>query len=114
MHEVTITQDLLLLLVVLGGVAAAWLLAHLARAAWRLRCPALPSLPDDDCAPEGLGRLVPEGPQVLHEARRGAVALELWLTASYRRRLATGAPGVRLPRQRTASRAESGATADRR
>ena len=108
MREVTVTDDLALLAVVLGAAAVGWLVVHLVRAVWRLRAPARPALPDDDCAPDGLGRLVPEGVQVVQEARRGAVALELWLVATYRRRTSSGG-GTLLPRQRTAGRSESGA-----
>ena len=111
MREVTVTDDLAVLAVVLGVAGLIWLLVHLARAVLRLRTPARPALPQEDLPPAGLGRLVPEGPQVLHEARRGAVALELWLAATHRRRSAHGATARLLPRQRAPRRSDSGAGA---
>lgn len=38
-----------------------------------------PLMPAEDCAPAGLGRLVPVGGQIEEEYRRGVVALEHWL-----------------------------------
>lgn len=78
----TTETDVVLMLVVLGLCALVALAADLARAA----APVLPSLPDDDCPPPGLGRLVPVGRQVDQECRTGLVQLEQWLAASRRRR----------------------------
>jgi hypothetical protein len=41
--------------------------------------PALPTLPDEDCPPPGLSRLLPVGRQVDFECRRGLDALERWM-----------------------------------
>lgn len=41
-----------------------------------------PLLPPEDRPPGGLGRLVPVGPQVDDEARRGFAALERWLLSN--------------------------------
>ncbi len=71
----TAQMDVALMLIVLGLAALLALSAHVAR---ELQ-PARPSLPDDDCPPPGLGRLVPVGGQVDQECRSGLVALELWL-----------------------------------
>lgn len=46
-----------------------------------------PELPVEDRAPAGLGRLVPVGPQLEQDCRRGLVTLELWLVQ--RRRQST-------------------------
>ena len=75
MRTTTTEIDVVLMLVVLGLAALVALAAHLARALQ----PARPSLPDDDCPPPGLSRLVPVGRQVDHECRTGLSALELWL-----------------------------------
>jgi hypothetical protein len=83
----TTGTDAVLLAVVVGALAVVWLAVHLGRAL----LPALPELPEPDQPPAGLGRLVPVGAQVDREARRGLVALELWLSAS--RRLDAGEPG---------------------
>ena len=76
----TAQVDVALMLVVLGMFALVVLAVQLSRAAQ----PARPTLPEEDCPPPGLGRLVPVGRQVDHEFRRGLVMLELWL-ASHRR-----------------------------
>ncbi len=78
----TTETDVVLMLVVLGLCALVALAADLARAV----TPVLPSLPDDDCPPPGLGRLVPVGRQVDQECRTGQVQLEQWLATSRRRR----------------------------
>ena len=80
MAGTTAQVDVALMLVVLGMFALVVLSVQLARAAQ----PARPSLPEDDCPPPGLSRLVPVGRQVDSECRRGLAALELWL-ASHRR-----------------------------
>lgn len=77
----TAQVDVVLMLVVLGLAALAALSVHLGRELQPVR----PSLPDDDCPPPGLGRLVPVGGQVDQECRTGLAALELWL-ATHRRR----------------------------
>ena len=71
----TAQVDVVLMLVVLGIAALAALSVHVAR---ELQ-PSRPSLPDDDCPPPGLSRLLPVGGQVDQECRTGFVALELWL-----------------------------------
>ena len=68
--------DVVLMLVVLGLAALVALSVHVARELQPVR----PSLPDEDCPPPGLGRLVPVGSQVDQECRTGVAALELWLT----------------------------------
>ncbi len=77
---VTTTQmDVALMLVVLGLAALVALAVHVAR----LLQPARPALPQEDCPPPGLSRLVPVGRQVDQEFRTGVQALEMWL-ASHR------------------------------
>jgi hypothetical protein len=83
----TTGTDAVLLAVVVGALAVVWLAVHLGRAL----VPARPLLPAPDQPPAGLGRLVPVGTQVEQEARRGLVALELWLSAP--RRLDAGEAG---------------------
>jgi hypothetical protein len=70
--------DVVLMLVVLGLAALAALAVQLGRQL----VPARPALPEDDCPPPGLGRLVPVGRQVDHECRKGLAALEMWLRTS--------------------------------
>ena len=77
----TVTGDAVLLAVVIGVLAVAWLTVHLVRAF----LPARPELPAPDQPPAGLSRLVPVGAQAEQEARRGLVALELWMSATRRR-----------------------------
>lgn len=67
--------DVVLLLMVLGLLALLALAGHVARELH----PDLPTLPDEDCPPPGLGRLVPVGGQVDEEIRTGVAALEMWL-----------------------------------
>lgn len=74
--------DVVLMLVVLGLAALVALSVSLARAAQ----PILPSLPEADCPPPGLGRLVPVGRQVDQESRKGLAQLELWLATTRRLR----------------------------
>jgi len=69
--------DLALLLLLMGLAGLVGLSAYVGSA---LR-PARPSLPDDDCPPPGLSRLLPVGGQVDSECRRGLDALELWMRA---------------------------------
>ena len=71
----TAQVDVALMLVVLGVAALVLLSVHVARSLQPVR----PSLPEDDCPPPGLGRLVPVGRQVDQECRSGLAALELWL-----------------------------------
>ena len=74
----TAQTDAALLLVVLGLAALLALAVHLGRAlqpAWSGR----PALPDEDCPPPGLGRLLPDGHCIEGESRRGLHALDLWL-----------------------------------
>lgn len=85
MTSTRLTEDVVLLAVVAGLAALAFLLVHVTRETVRALTPARPALPDEDRAPEGLGRLVPVGSQIEQECRRGVVALELWLVASRRR-----------------------------
>lgn len=74
--RVTTTQmDVVLMLVVLGLVGLVALSVHVARQL----APTRPALPQEDCPPPGLGRLVPVGWQVDRECRRGLAALEMWL-----------------------------------
>jgi hypothetical protein len=70
--------DVTLMLLVLGIAALVALAVHVARSVQPVR----PSLPEEDCPPPGLGRLVPVGRQVDQECRRGVLALELWLISS--------------------------------
>ena len=71
----TAQVDVVLMLFVLGLAALVALSVHVAR----VLQPGRPSLPDEDCPPPGLGRLVPVGRQVDQECRNGLAALELWL-----------------------------------
>ena len=71
----TAAVDVALMLVVLGVAALVGLAVHVAR---ELQ-PPRPQLPDDDCPPPGLSRLVPVGRQVDLECRTGLDALEMWL-----------------------------------
>jgi hypothetical protein len=71
----TAAVDVARMLVVLGVAALVCLTVHVAR---ELQ-PRRPQLPDDDCPPPGLGRLVPVGRQLDVECRSGLDALELWL-----------------------------------
>jgi len=71
----TSQADLALLLLLLGLAALVSLSAYVGSS---LR-PARPSLPDEDCPPPGLSRLLPVGRQVDSEYRRGLEALERWL-----------------------------------
>jgi hypothetical protein len=71
----TAQMDVTLMLVVLGVAALVALSFHVGRALQPVR----PSLPEDDCPPPGLSRLVPVGRQVDQECRSGLQALELWL-----------------------------------
>ena len=80
MAGTTAQIDVALMLILLGVVALVVLSVQLGRAVQ----PARPSLPEDDCPPPGLSRLVPVGRQLDYECRRGLASLELWL-ASHRR-----------------------------
>ena len=71
----TAELDVVLLLVVLGVAALLALAVHVGH----LLQPSRPPLPEDDCPPPGLGRLIPVGRQVDQECRNGLDALELWL-----------------------------------
>lgn len=71
----TAAADVAMMLVVLGIAALIGLAVHVAR---ELQ-PQRPQLPDADCPPAGLSRLVPVGRQVDVECRNGLDALELWL-----------------------------------
>jgi hypothetical protein len=71
----TVQTDMVALLVVVG-LAALLALGVLLR---RELAPRRPALPDDDCPPPGLSRLVPVGAQLEQECRSGLAALELWL-----------------------------------
>jgi hypothetical protein len=71
----TAQVDVALMLFVLGIAALVALSVHVGRCLQ----PSRPALPDEDCPPPGLGRLVPVGRQVDQECRSGLVALELWL-----------------------------------
>jgi hypothetical protein len=77
----TAEVDAVLMLVVLGITALIALSAHVGRVLQPARRP----LPEDDCPPPGLSRLVPVGPQVDQECRAGLAALELWLATRRRR-----------------------------
>ena len=68
-------MDVVLMLIALGLAAIVALGVHVAR---QLQ-PARPALPEDDCPPPGLSRLLPVGRQVDQECRSGLDALELWL-----------------------------------
>jgi len=71
----TSQADLAVLLLLMGLAALVGLSAYVGSS---LR-PALPALPDDDCPPPGLTRLLPVGRQVDVECRRGLDALERWM-----------------------------------
>ena len=75
MGPTTAQMDVALMLVVLGLAALVALAVHVAREL----SPARPTLPDDDCPPPGLSRLIPVGRQVDQECRTGLTALEMWL-----------------------------------
>ena len=75
MGPTTAQMDVALMLVVFGLAALVALAVHVGR---ELQ-PARPSLPDDDCPPPGLSRLIPVGRQVDQECRSGLLALEMWL-----------------------------------
>ena len=70
--------DAMLLLVAMGLLAVPLLGIELDRALQPVR----PRLPAADLPPAGLGRLVPVGPQVDAEARRGLRSLDLWLRSA--------------------------------
>jgi hypothetical protein len=74
----------MVLAVAVGLVGLAALSAHVSAALSALLLAPRPALPDADRPPAGLGRLIPVGPQVDQEFRRGVVALELWLAARRR------------------------------
>lgn len=80
----SVTTDVLVLVVAVGVLGLGVLAAHVSAALRILLVGPRPSLPEDDRPPAGLGRLVPVGPQVDQESRRGVVALELWLAARRR------------------------------
>ena len=69
--------DLVLLLLLMGLAALVGLSAYVGSALRPLR----PPLPDEDCPPPGLSRLLPVGRQVDSECRRGLDSLERWLRA---------------------------------
>jgi hypothetical protein len=69
--------DVVLMLIALGLMA----LVSLGVLLHRELQPTRPTLPDDDCPPPGLSRLVPVGRQVDQECRSGLLALELWLAS---------------------------------
>ena len=73
----TSQADLALLLLLMGLAALVSLSAYVGSA---LR-PVRPSLPDEDCPPPGLSRLLPVGRAVDSECRHGFEALERWLRA---------------------------------
>lgn len=75
MDRTTVQVDVVLMLVVFGLGALLCLAVLLAREL----APRRPQLPDEDCPPPGLSRLIPVGRQVEQESRSGVVALELWL-----------------------------------
>lgn len=75
MTGTTAQTDLVLMLLVLGLVGLVALAVAVAQDFARVR----PALPDEDCPPPGLGRLVPTGGQVEQECRSGLAALESWL-----------------------------------
>lgn len=101
MGSTTATDDVVLLAVVAAVAVLALLVVRVSAQTLRALAPSLPPLPDEDCAPAGLGRLVPVGAQVDLEFRRGVRTLELWLATSHRR--AAGAPPA-LDEPRRASR----------
>lgn len=78
MAGTTAQTDAALLLVVLGLAAVVALAVHLGRAL-QPSSQRRPALPDEDCPPPGLGRLLPVGQHVDRECRRGLHALDLWL-----------------------------------
>lgn len=71
----TAQMDVALMLVALGLAALVALSVHVGRCLQPVR----PLLPQDDCPPPGLSRLVPVGRQVDQECRSGLMAVELWL-----------------------------------
>ena len=73
----TSQADLALLLLLLGLAALVGLSAYVGSS---LR-PTLPTLPDEDCPPPGLSRLLPVDLQADLECRRGLEALERWMRA---------------------------------
>lgn len=77
MAGTTAQMDVALLLVVLGLAALVALVVHLDRTL--VPRSGRPTLPDEDCPPPGLGRLLPVGRQVDAECRRGVEALERWM-----------------------------------
>lgn len=77
MAGTTAQTDVALLLVVLGLAALVALAMHLGRVLQPAS--ARPSLPEQDCPPPGLSRLLPVGQHVDRESRRGLQALDLWL-----------------------------------
>jgi hypothetical protein len=76
----SVVVDLVVMLVVFGFAGLALLGVVVARELLPVR----PSLPEDDCPPPGLSRLVPVGRQLDQECRRGVVALEQWLARTAR------------------------------
>lgn len=74
----TAEMDVVLMLVVLGLAALFALGVHLGRALQ----PGRPTLPQEDCPPPGLSRLIPVGRQVDQEYRHGVAALEMWLRSA--------------------------------
>ncbi len=77
MAGTTAQTDVALLLLALGLAALVALAVHLGRALQPSS--GRPALPDEDCPPAGLSRLLPVGPHVDGECRRGLNALDLWL-----------------------------------
>lgn len=77
MAGTTAQTDVALLLVVLGLAALVALAVHLGRVLQPAS--SRPVLPDEDCPPPGLSRLLPVGHHVDRECRRGVHALDLWL-----------------------------------
>ena len=73
--------DALLLVVLLAVALTGWFGAWLAREL----APVRPPLPAADCPPLTASRLVPVGRQLEQEARRGVLALEMWLAGRGRR-----------------------------
>ena len=80
MRPTTTEVDVVLMLVVLGLAALVALAVSLSHDLQPVR----PSLPEQDCPPPGLGRLVPVGRQVDQECRKGLAQLELWLATTRR------------------------------
>ena len=77
MAGTTAQTDVALLLLALGLAALVALAVLLGRALQPSS--GRPPLPDQDCPPPGLSRLLPGGPHVDRECRRGLHALDLWL-----------------------------------